>query len=127
MAQNAHSVCWSPTISEEPLPGEVQKHPWKYVGYRRYTEFISSDSDLLIFRRFGTLNARVGLLLQDKVSVLEQKLMALDREFSRRDADLINNGTLRDYMEEREVLLNEIDYHLERYSKYLNVFICLLI
>ncbi|KAI0437797.1 hypothetical protein F4803DRAFT_128555 [Xylaria telfairii] len=119
MAQNAQSVCCPPTIVGEPLPEEVQKQPWKYVGYRRYAEFLSSDSDALIFRRFGTLNARVGLLLQDKVSVLERKLMDLDRDFSRRDADPINNGTFRDDKEEREALLNEIDYHLNRYNKFL--------
>ncbi|KAI0116332.1 hypothetical protein GGR51DRAFT_501039 [Nemania sp. FL0031] len=104
---------------EEPLPEEVQKQPWKYVGYRRYAEFISSDSDLFIFRRFGTLNARVGLLLQDRISLLEQKLINLDDEYSRRDAEPINNGTLRDDMEEREALLNEISYHLDKYNKFL--------
>ncbi|KAI1182577.1 hypothetical protein F5B17DRAFT_444127 [Nemania serpens] len=104
---------------EEPLPEEVEKQSWKYVGYRRYTELISSDSDLLISRRFGTLNARVGLLLQDKISRLEQKLMSLDNEHSRRDADPINNGTLRDDIEEREALLIEISHHLDRYNKFL--------
>ncbi|KAI0545138.1 hypothetical protein F4679DRAFT_562196 [Xylaria curta] len=104
---------------EEPLPEEVQKQPWKYVGYRRYAEFISSDSDLLIFRRFGILNARVGLFLQDKISVMEQKLTNLDREFSRRDADPVNNGSFRDDIEERETLLNEISYGLDRYNRFL--------
>ncbi|KAI1110376.1 hypothetical protein F5Y14DRAFT_429218 [Nemania sp. NC0429] len=104
---------------DELLPAEVQKQPWKYVGYKRYTEFISSDSDLLIFRRFGALNARVGLLLQDKVVRLEDDLMKLDNEYSKRDADLINNGTLRDDTEEREALLDEISHHLDRYNKFL--------
>ncbi|KAI0811386.1 hypothetical protein GGR55DRAFT_678214 [Xylaria sp. FL0064] len=80
---------------EEPLPVEVQKQPWKYVGYRRYTEFISSDSDLLIFRRFGALNARVGLLLQDKISLLEQKLFDLDKEYNK---FLIQQSQLREYI-----------------------------
>ncbi|RYC62439.1 hypothetical protein CHU98_g3789 [Xylaria longipes] len=101
---------------EVPLPEEVQKQPWKYVGYRRYAEFISSDSDLLIFRRFGALNARVGLLLQDKISLLEQNLINMDNEYSRRDADPINSGSLRDDMEDREALLNEIACHLDRYT-----------
>ncbi|KAI1743042.1 hypothetical protein F4680DRAFT_410880 [Xylaria scruposa] len=104
---------------EEPLPEEVQKQPWKYVGYRRYTEFISSDNDLLIFRRFATLNARVGLLLQDKISLLEHKLMDLEKGFSRRDSEPINNGSLRDDIEERETLLSEISYHLHKYNKFL--------
>ncbi|KAI1350877.1 hypothetical protein F5Y01DRAFT_284593 [Xylaria sp. FL0043] len=104
---------------EEPLPVEVQKQPWKYVGYRRYTEFISSESDLLIFRRFGALNARVCLLLQDKLSLLEQKLFDLDKEYSRRSAHPINNGSFRDDIEERAVLLDEIAHHLDRYNKFL--------
>lgn len=115
MVQTADQVLPITTM-EEPLPEEVEKQSWKYVGYRRYTELISSDSDLLISRRFGTLNARVGLLLQDKISRLEQKLMSLDNEHSRRDADPINNGTLRDDIEEREALLIEISHHLDRYS-----------
>lgn len=118
MVQTADQVLPITTM-EEPLPEEVEKQSWKYVGYRRYTELISSDSDLLISRRFGTLNARVGLLLQDKISRLEQKLMSLDNEHSRRDADPINNGTLRDDIEEREALLIEISHHLDRYNKFL--------
>jgi hypothetical protein len=102
---------------EIPLSEEVQRHPWKYVGYRRYTEFIASDNDLLIFRRFGSLNARVALRLQDKVSELEQRLAELDREYSKRSAEPINNGTFRDDIEERAVLLDEITCHLGRYSK----------
>ncbi|KAI8944289.1 hypothetical protein F4801DRAFT_600061 [Xylaria longipes] len=117
MVRNSHN--WSPTTMEVPLPEEVQKQPWKYVGYRRYAEFISSDSGLLIFRRFGALNARVGLLLQDKISLLEQNLINMDNEYSRRDADPINNGSLRDDMEDREALLNEIACHLDRYNKFL--------
>ncbi|KAI0539624.1 hypothetical protein GGR58DRAFT_463552 [Xylaria digitata] len=104
---------------EEPWPEEIQKQPWKYVGYRRYSELLSSDSDLLIFRRFGALNARVGLLLQDKISLLEEKLVDMDKEYSRRDADPINNGSLRDDIDERSALLNEVAYHLDKYNKFL--------
>lgn len=45
--------------------------------------------------------------------------MNLDNEYSRRDADPINNGTFRDDTEEREALLNEISHHLDRYNKFL--------
>jgi len=100
-----------------PLSEEIQRQPWKYVGYRRYTEFISSDNDLLIFRRFGSLNARVALRLQDKISELEQSLAHLDGEYSKRSAEPINNGTFRDDTEERAALLDEITCHLGRYSK----------
>lgn len=103
---------------EGPSKEEVQKQPWKYVGYRRYSEFVSSDSDLLIFRRFGTLNARFGLLLQDRISFLEHELDELDKQYSKRGTDPINNGTIRDDMEDREALLKDIAYHLDKYSRY---------
>jgi len=30
---------------------ELDEKPWKYVGYRGYTEFLVSDNDFLVFRR----------------------------------------------------------------------------
>ncbi|KAI3325317.1 hypothetical protein HD806DRAFT_492635 [Xylariaceae sp. AK1471] len=110
-----------PSVStlEEPLPEDVQKRPWKYIGYRRYAQFLSSDDDLLIFRRFGALNARVGLMLQDKVTVLEQRLDKLDEAYSERNSDPINNGTLRDDMDDRSLLMEEISDQLDRYNKFL--------
>ncbi|KAI1267996.1 hypothetical protein F5Y18DRAFT_377102 [Xylariaceae sp. FL1019] len=103
----------------EPSPEEIGGKPWKYVGYKRYAEFISSDDDLLIFRRFTALNARVALLLQDRVSELEEKLKEIDYQYSNIDAPDINNGSFRDDMKDRDELMNEITKRLERYNNFL--------
>ncbi len=52
--------------------------------------------------------------------------MNLDKEYNRRNADLINNGTLRDDMEDREALLSDISHHRGKHSKCLSVLIRLL-
>ncbi|KAI0197873.1 hypothetical protein F4808DRAFT_437863 [Astrocystis sublimbata] len=103
---------------QEPTLDEIQLQPWRYISYKRYAEFLSSDGDLLIFRRFGALNARIGLLLQDRVSELEERLAALEKEYSR-DSDPINSGSLRDDMPERQDLLNEITCQLSQYNAFL--------
>lgn len=96
----------------------MHRKPWKYVGYRRYAEFTSSDDDFLILRRFSSLNVRVALLLQDQISVLEEQLNELDRQHSRRDAVDVNNGSIRNEpIEERERLLAQIATSLPRYSE----------
>ncbi|KAK7755882.1 hypothetical protein SLS62_002169 [Diatrype stigma] len=102
----------------EPTEQEVQRKPWKYVGYKRYAEFISSDDDFFILRRFGSLNVRVALLLQDQISVLEEQLDELDRRHSRRDAVDVNNGSFRNEpIEGRESLLAQIAESLSRYNE----------
>ncbi|KAK7927862.1 phytase [Apiospora marii] len=100
----------------EPSEHEIQAKPWKYVGYRGYSEFLASEDDLLVFRRFSVLNTRVLLSLQDKVCELEQKLLEIDKKYSKRDVEDFNNGTFRDDLPEREELLEEIAGALSRYN-----------
>jgi hypothetical protein len=103
-------------LTTEPTDEEVQEKPWKYVGYRRYAEFISSDDDFFVLRRFHTLNVRVALAYQDKLSMLEQQLSEMDNRHSRRQAPDVNNGTLRGDLDEREALLDETSEAVYRYS-----------
>lgn len=63
-------------ISAEP--DEKLKKPWKYLGYRAYSSFLASDDNFLVFRRFGNLNARVLLFLQDQICRFEERLEELD-------------------------------------------------
>jgi hypothetical protein len=95
---------------------ELHDKAWKYIGYKGYTKLISSDGDLFILRRFNALNVRVMLEQQDKISVLEQKLNAIDNQNSRIDAPDVNNGTIRDDLTERKRLLDEISKEIYRYS-----------
>ncbi|KAK1496173.1 hypothetical protein CTAM01_08360 [Colletotrichum tamarilloi] len=86
---------FSSARKEEPTEEEIQEKPWKYIGYKGYTNFISSDDDFFVLRRFDSLNVRAALALQDELSWLEEELGVLDNEFSAKAADDFNNGTLR--------------------------------
>ena len=96
---------------------DVQEKPWKYIGYRGYAEFISSEEDFCIFRRFDKLNARLCLRLQDEISDFEEQLESLDHEYSRRESEDVNNGTFRDDLEERDELLDILLDKVEQYSE----------
>lgn len=65
---------------------DVWDQPWKYTGYKKYSWFLASDDHFMIFRRFGTLNARIILALQDELSVAEEKLKKLDEDYSSKSA-----------------------------------------
>jgi hypothetical protein len=96
---------------------EVDEKPWKYIGYKGYSEFISSDSDFLIFRQFGAVSARVALSLQDEVSVLEHELENLDRKYACREAEDVHSGSCRDEQRGRKTLLRELYDGLVKYSQ----------
>ena len=97
---------------------DVYDQPWKYTGYKKYSWFLASDDDFLIFRRFGTLNARIILAMQDEISVAEAKLKALDDEASLKGAPRRHNGSFRREEDlERKALITEIKEKLKEYSK----------
>ncbi|KAI0181287.1 hypothetical protein GGR52DRAFT_577839 [Hypoxylon sp. FL1284] len=102
--------------SAEPSQEEIYNRPWKYIGYKGYSQFIASDNDLLIFRRFKELDTRIALRLQDKVAALEEQLNALDVKYSAKGPDRNDNGSFRKDTEERKALLDEIEIALGRYS-----------
>ena len=105
------------TIETEPTEKDIQRKPWKYIGYKGYADFLSSDDDFLILRRFDSLCARVALGFQDEITALEEELDELDAKHSRRESRDVNNGTLRDDIKERATLLDLIATRLRRYSK----------
>ena len=102
--------------SVEPTAEKIQRKPWKFIGYRGYAKFIASEDDFSIFRRFQTLNARVTLAMQDEISALEEELCQLDEQYSQKDALNLNNGTFRDDLEDRSMLLARIGKKLYKYS-----------
>lgn len=102
----------------QPLSQEQIEKPWKYIGYGGFSAFLASDDDFLIFRRFSTVNARVLLFLQDRISVLESELHEVDLKHSRESAVDIHNGSFRQENEPRRpALLLEIHQLLKDYSK----------
>src|ERR1700709_880850 len=98
------------TASEDPPPtgDEIARKPWKYSGYKGYSEFLASETDFCIFRKFEVLNTRIALSLQDELSVLEADLDDLDKGYSRKNAGDINNGSFRNDREDRAELVSKI-------------------
>lgn len=101
-----------------PTQEEIDRQPWKFIGYKGYTEFITSDNDFLILRRFETLSTRVVLSLQDEISELEERLEDCDAKYSDRNFRDVNNGTFRDELSDRKELLQIIADKISRYSRY---------
>ncbi|KAK6831667.1 hypothetical protein RU639_002681 [Aspergillus parasiticus] len=105
-----------------PLPfWEAQRPPVKKIeyyraGYPRYTALLSSHSPYFLSRSFNRLRARVLLLKQDRLSLLEQKLDKLDQEES---CDLFLGRSRNDKNLERITTLAEIDSCLTDYDNYL--------
>ncbi|ORY00305.1 hypothetical protein BCR34DRAFT_575896 [Clohesyomyces aquaticus] len=119
---NHHSQMTSPGSTDSSALEEVErlKKPWKYLGYRAFSNFLSSDDDFLIFRRFGPLNTRVLLFLQDEIVQLENQLEDLDSDHSRKEAVDIHNGSFRqEAVPERVELLTKIHAKLKNYNDLL--------
>ena len=84
---------------------------------------MASDDDCYIVRRFGKLNARVILRMQDQIVQLEQMLDEEDREAmdKRTDVSFSNNGSFRnDPREKRIWIMDQLAVQLERYSTFLS-------
>lgn len=97
---------------------EREEQPWKYIGYRRFCEFVDSDDDFFILRKFGKLNTRVLLALQDDLSELEGRLETHEQSLSSRSAPNVHNGTFRDdTSDDRRDLISEIDKRLQAYNE----------
>lgn len=85
-----------PSSAESISPKEEKEKPWKYIGYRVFSRWVASDPSFFVLRRFGTLNARVALSLQDEIAELEERLDHMDKKYSDRDTDDVHNGTFRE-------------------------------
>lgn len=105
---------------EERLPTkqEIWDCPWHFSGLRSYSYFLDSDNEYMIFRKFGKLNARILLSLQDSIARDEEALKTMDDEYSRRDAPRSNNGSFReDIHGDRRALISALETKLHKYSK----------
>lgn len=101
-----------------PLQDARQQKPWKYLGYEAYAQFIASDDDFFILRRFSYLTARVLLSLQDELLVHEDELAAIEVAVRKEDLD-VHNGAFRSDREtepKRKELVRVIATKLKEYS-----------
>lgn len=84
-------------------------------GYPRFTALISAHRPFFLCRRFGKLRARLLLLKQDRLSMIEQRLEQVDQEEGR---ELFLGKSRRDRNPERIALLSEADTLLADYGEY---------
>lgn len=108
----------SAEVVEGDISSELNRKPWKYVGYRGFCEFVTSDNDFFVLRRFSELTARVLLALQDELSELESQLSILESQLSSISAPDVHNGSFREETSETRLnLIHEIDKKLRSYSQ----------
>jgi hypothetical protein len=96
---------------------------WKYEGYPAFSKWIATSDDLMLFRRFEHLNARVLLGLQARLIGKEKELLALDDEAKNKPdddpesrSDIIQHDPFkrrRKHMEEMQRALKEYSLLLE--------------
>jgi len=95
----------------------AEELPWKHVGYKIFSRWVASDQAFFIVRRFGALNARVVLSLQDEIVELEEQLDAMDEHASNLPDDTVHNGSFRvDPLDARKKLVR--DTLPEKLAKY---------
>jgi hypothetical protein len=116
------NLLWIMSTQQQPPDTNVltqkRSKPWKEVGYRGFSAFIASDNDFLIFRRFGSLNARLILYLQDQITVLESSLEELEKKHMTEDAQDSHHGSFRrEQLSKRTELLEKINKKVREYSK----------
>lgn len=89
----------------------------KYLGYKAFARYVSSDDDFLALRRFDRVHCRLLLVLQDQVSDLETQLDEVDTRLSKRSAPDVDNGSVRTDTKERKDLLEQLHKKLSEYGQ----------
>ncbi|KAI0441387.1 hypothetical protein F4803DRAFT_419542 [Xylaria telfairii] len=112
-----HTLRVNETMGDIPLrPPDYNKKQWKYVGYRGFCEFLASDNDFLVLRRFSRLSIRILLALQDELSELEKQLETLEQQLMHQQSPDIHNGSFRQETEHARLqLIREIDKRLRSF------------
>ncbi|KAL9614266.1 MAG: hypothetical protein Q9167_001222 [Letrouitia subvulpina] len=87
-------------------------------GYPQFSALISSHPAFHIYRRFLRIRARLLLLKQDELSVLESQLDQVDRDEER---EIFLGNTRRDNNPERKALFMKIKVALSEYDQNLKV------
>lgn len=84
-------------------------------GYPRFTALLSEHAPFFLCRRFNRLRARVLLVKQERLSILEEKLDQVDKN----ETSLLYLGKSRsDANENRLSILKEIESSLADYGMF---------
>lgn len=105
----------APTI--EVTDEYKNERAWKYEGYPAFSKWIATSDDLMLFRRFEHLNARVLLQLQARLIGKEKELLALDDEAKNTQGDDFRSDIIRrDPFKRRRKHMEEMQRALKEYS-----------
>ena len=111
------------STSERPTQDDIERKPWKYLGYHSFASFVASDNDFFVLRRFGALSARVLLGLQDQLSQVEEQLNSLEEGLRSIDGPNVHNGSFRqETQDERAELIRLAQQILHEYSQSMSTF-----
>ncbi|KAK7927921.1 hypothetical protein PG985_004919 [Apiospora marii] len=94
---------------------ELDRKPWKYIGYKGFVEYSSLTDEIFVVRRFDYLHCRNILVMQQKITTLEKELRELDEQLIRKTPD-IDNGTVNSDCQQRLDLLDKITKELKVYD-----------
>jgi hypothetical protein len=108
------------TTDIDPEEGHAG-HPGVAIGYPGFYKFMSTDKDFLVLRRFSSLNTRILVILQWKISKLERELDTLERP-NDGEKPLLLDSLDWDYdednpMKRRVEIVDELRPLLREYSK----------
>ncbi|SPO07123.1 uncharacterized protein DNG_09817 [Cephalotrichum gorgonifer] len=108
-----------PSDSSTIPPAAIPEY-WRDEGYPGFSRWMASSDDFLVLRRFGQLNVRVLLLLQDRIVRKEEELLKID-DYARSCADeKADSSSLRhEPLPQREEILDELKTMLKEYNEYL--------
>lgn len=96
---------------------ERARKPWKFEGYPAFSAWIASSDDFFLLRRFGSLNARVLLMIQDEIVRKEDELQSIDLQSQTGPDNLGDCSSFRyEPQPRREKILQELKVLLKEYS-----------
>jgi hypothetical protein len=99
----------------KPTAEEIERKPWRYEGYPRFSKWMASENDFFVLRRFDNLAARVLLQKQWEISKIEAKLAKLDYSRSHDAPDDFHNGSFECDTQERRSCIQDIQKELREY------------
>ena len=91
--------------------GQPYKPPERLEGYPEFAEFVASDRDAAIYRKFERLSARNLLYQQSELHDLERQLEEIDRE----DAEDIENEAAQKSSVDWQYFVNDTSEQAHRH------------
>lgn len=101
-----------------PYYDEKRKDHRIWYGYRAAAQYMASDNDFFVVRRFAAANTRVLLAKQAEIFDLERRLDDLDHPKLGENPPMDNSTVLNDRRIGRPALLNDLFRVLKEYSAF---------